>query len=150
MPLPPPSLEPVPAPAGPSAAVFSGDQVELAPWPTTPDRRSAVQRPAPVGPQLEVASVYLGDLPYLVLTSGERVYPGSVVQGGAKLEAIGPRALIFSTPDGLVKVPSHFPHLRQFSEAEFIPKEALVLPTVEEALSADPEDGFVESLLPVP
>ena len=58
---------------------------------------------------LRVASVHLGDMPYLILASGERVYPGTRLGEGFTLEAIGSKSLIFSSPSGLIKLPSNHP-----------------------------------------
>lgn len=51
-----------------------------------------------------MASVFTGDLPYVLLKSGDRLYAGSVLLDGITLEAISPQGVICNTPDGLVKV----------------------------------------------
>lgn len=51
-----------------------------------------------------MASVFTGDLPYVLLKSGDRLYAGSVLLDGVTLEAISPQGVICNTPDGLVKI----------------------------------------------
>ena len=51
-----------------------------------------------------LASVFTGDLPYLLLKSGDRLYPGSKLTEGVVLEAISPNGVLCSTPIGILKI----------------------------------------------
>lgn len=51
-----------------------------------------------------LASVFTGDLPYLLLKSGDRLYPGSRLTEGVVLEAISPNGVLCSTPNGILKI----------------------------------------------
>ena len=51
-----------------------------------------------------LASVFTGDLPYLLLKSGDRLYPGSRLCEGVVLEAISPKGVLCSTPVGILKI----------------------------------------------
>jgi len=53
-----------------------------------------------------LASVFTGDLPYLLLKSGDRLYEGSSLAEGVTLEAITTSGILCSTPVGIVKVDS--------------------------------------------
>lgn len=78
-----------------------------------------------------LASVFTGDLPYILLKSGDRLYAGSKLTEGVTLEAISPTAILCSTPDGILKIAS------QRDEEAFhleVPQEKAPLP-----LDAKPE-----------
>jgi hypothetical protein len=51
-----------------------------------------------------LVSVFTGDLPYLLLKSGDRLYPGSKLTEGVVLEAISPNGVLCSTPIGILKI----------------------------------------------
>lgn len=51
-----------------------------------------------------LSSVFTGDLPYILLKSGDRLYAGSMLTEGVTLEAISPTAIICSTPLGILKI----------------------------------------------
>ena len=51
-----------------------------------------------------LASVFTGDLPYLLLKTGDRLYPGSKLTEGVVLEAISPNGVLCSTPIGILKI----------------------------------------------
>lgn len=53
-----------------------------------------------------LASVFTGDLPYILLKSGDRLYAGSRLTEGVTLEAISPTAILCSTPVGILKIQS--------------------------------------------
>lgn len=54
--------------------------------------------------QNNLASVFTGDLPYLLLKSGDRLYPGSRLTSDATLEAITPDGILCATPIGILKI----------------------------------------------
>ncbi len=51
-----------------------------------------------------LASVFTGDLPYLLLKSGDRLYPGSRLTSDVTLEAITPDGVLCATPMGILKI----------------------------------------------
>jgi hypothetical protein len=51
-----------------------------------------------------LASVFTGDLPYLLLKSGDRLYPGSRLTSEVTLEAITPDGVLCATPMGILKI----------------------------------------------
>lgn len=51
-----------------------------------------------------LASVFTGDLPYLLLKSGDRLYPGSRLTSEVTLEAITPDGILCATPAGILKI----------------------------------------------
>jgi hypothetical protein len=53
-----------------------------------------------------LASVFTGDLPYILLKSGDRLYAGSKLTEGVTLEAISPTAILCTTPVGILKIDS--------------------------------------------
>lgn len=53
-----------------------------------------------------LSSVFTGDLPYILLKSGDRLYAGSMLTEGVTLEAISPTAIICATPLGILKISS--------------------------------------------
>jgi hypothetical protein len=53
-----------------------------------------------------LSSVFTGDLPYILLKSGDRLYAGSMLTEGVTLEAISPTAILCSTPLGFLKISS--------------------------------------------
>lgn len=53
-----------------------------------------------------LSSVFTGDLPYILLKSGDRLYAGSKLTEGVTLEAISPTAILCTTPVGIVKIDS--------------------------------------------
>lgn len=104
-------------------AVAGFPEVETASWQPLSPSASAVPPPPPPEPMPSatpvppsnrellksaldenMASVFTGDLPYVLLKSGDRLYAGSVLLDGITLEAISPHGVICNTPDGLVKV----------------------------------------------
>jgi hypothetical protein len=132
-----PALSPVSRPdAGPAvitaALPATAASEGLAVWTPAsfsgaPEKPEASKREKKVLEDLAVASVHFGDMPYLILKSGERVYPGAHLAAGLKLEAIGPNSLILSTPGGLYKLPSNHPVDALVLPTELLP-ESLPLP----------------------
>ena len=53
-----------------------------------------------------LSSVFTGDLPYILLKSGDRLYAGSKLTEGVTLEAISPTAILCTTPVGILKINS--------------------------------------------
>jgi hypothetical protein len=53
-----------------------------------------------------LSSVFTGDLPYILLKSGDRLYAGSKLTEGVTLEAISPTAILCTTPVGILKIDS--------------------------------------------
>jgi hypothetical protein len=53
-----------------------------------------------------LSSVFTGDLPYILLKSGDRLYAGSMLTEGVTLEAISPTAILCATPLGILKISS--------------------------------------------
>ena len=53
-----------------------------------------------------LSSVFTGDLPYILLKSGDRLYAGSTLTEGVTLEAISPTAILCATPLGILKISS--------------------------------------------
>jgi hypothetical protein len=51
-----------------------------------------------------LASVFTGDLPYILLKSGDRLYAGSKLTEGVTLEAISPNSVYCATPAGILKL----------------------------------------------
>lgn len=54
-----------------------------------------------------LSSVFTGDLPYILLKSGDRLYAGSKLTEGVTLEAISPTAILCTTPVGILKINAH-------------------------------------------
>lgn len=94
-----------------SAAEHPPKPVET-PEPTPPPAVTPVPKPAFDANALRKAlheslsSVFTGDLPYILLKSGDRLYAGSKLTEGVTLEAISPTAILCTTPVGIVKISS--------------------------------------------
>lgn len=88
-----------------------------APIPTPPPSPSPEPTPVVTKPEFDakalkkalhekLASVFTGDLPYILLKSGDRLYAGSKLTEGVTLEAISPTAILCTTPVGILKIES--------------------------------------------
>lgn len=106
------------------AAVAGFPEVEAVSWQALSPSASAVPPPAPEPSPVpsatpapasnkeilksalaeNMASVFTGDLPYVLLKSGDRLYAGSLLLEGITLEAISPHGVICNTPEGLLKI----------------------------------------------
>lgn len=89
-------------------------KVAVEPPPASPSAETQSTQTAPPAPSFDskalqqalhnnLASVFTGDLPYILLKSGDRLYAGSKLTEGVTLEAISPNSVYCATPAGILK-----------------------------------------------
>ena len=97
VPQPQVAVEPPPPPT-PPVETKSEQAVAVAPAPAFDSK--ALQKAL----HENLASVFTGDLPYILLKSGDRLYAGSKLTEGVTLEAISPNSVYCATPAGILKL----------------------------------------------
>lgn len=98
--------------ARPGSASMDPERAERPTQPISSPKPEPTPTPKPAfDPELlqraihkNLSSVFTGDLPYILLKSGDRLYPGSRLTEGVTLEAISPTGILCTTPLGILKI----------------------------------------------
>ncbi len=142
----PSTYETLPGP-DPSPSPFAASTPPPAPAPVLEPTPSFDSKKLRESIHTHLASVFTGDLPYLLLKSGDRLYPGSRLTGNVTLEAITPTGIFCATPHGILKIEPQPASADQPLENENSEKNLPLDPPKPEPESMQPASDSLEDIV---